>query len=95
MFVLLFIIIGVLAAAPTPSNRKTGAATLPALKPLPGARWATLFEAAEYANIPARTMRDWITKGWLPAYRMGPRQIQIDLNDVDALRRRIPTVDGW
>jgi len=40
-------------------------------------------------------MRDWITKGWLPAYRMGPRQIQIDLNDVDALRRRIPTVDGW
>jgi excisionase family DNA binding protein len=75
--------------AASPSKRKT-----PTLKPLPGARWVKLIEAAEYAQIPMRTMRDWIAKGWLPAYRIGPRQIQIDLNDVDALRRRIPTVDG-
>jgi hypothetical protein len=35
-------------------------------------------------------MRDWIAKGLLPAYRLGPRQIQVDLNDIDALRTRIP-----
>jgi hypothetical protein len=37
-------------------------------------------------------MRDWIKKGILPAYRIGPRLLQIDLNDIDRLRRRVPTV---
>lgn len=60
--------------------------------PPPEPRWVYLPEAAQYANVPYRTMRDWIKDGLLPAYRIGPRLIQVDLHDVDALRRRIPTV---
>jgi excisionase family DNA binding protein len=58
-------------------------------------RWATGLPAASaYAGVAVRTLRDWIAKGWLPAYRIGPRQIQIDLNDIDALRTRIPAANG-
>jgi excisionase family DNA binding protein len=58
-------------------------------------RWATLKAASEYAGgVPVRTLRDWIAKGLLPAYKIGPRQVQVDLNDVDALRVRIPTANG-
>ncbi len=57
----------------------------------PEPRWASLLEAGEYAAVPHRTVRDWIKRGWLPGYRIGPRQIQVDLNDVDKLRRRIPS----
>jgi excisionase family DNA binding protein len=55
-------------------------------------RWATLDEAATYAKIRKRTLRQWIADGLLPAYRMGPHLIQIDLNDIDRLRTRIPAV---
>jgi excisionase family DNA binding protein len=61
----------------------------------PGDRWVTgLSDAADYAKLPVRTLRDWIAKGLLPAYRIGPRQIQINLDDIDALRVRIPTANG-
>jgi excisionase family DNA binding protein len=64
-------------------------------KPRSQPRWATLKVASEYAGgIPVRTLRDWIAKGLLPAYKIGPRQIQVDLNDVDALRVRIPAANG-
>ena len=49
-----------------------------------------LIDAARYAGVPVRTMRDWVAKGLLPAYRIGPRQIQIDRHDIDRLRKRIP-----
>jgi hypothetical protein len=39
-------------------------------------------------------VRDWVAKGRLPAYRIGPRRIQIDLNDIDAMRVRIPAANG-
>lgn len=55
-------------------------------------RWRSLAEASEYSGgIPISTLRDWIRKGRLPAYRLGPRQLQVDLNDLDALRQRVPT----
>ena len=60
----------------------------------PEPRWARLLDAADYAGVPHRTMRDWISRGLLPAYRIGPRQIQADLNHVDALRKRIPAANG-
>jgi excisionase family DNA binding protein len=49
-----------------------------------------LIDAACYAGVPVRTMRDWVSKGLVPAYRIGPRQIQIDRHDIDRLRKRIP-----
>jgi excisionase family DNA binding protein len=59
----------------------------------PGPRWALFPEAVAYAAVSANTMRDWIRDGRLPAYRIGPRLLQVDLDDVDALRRRVPTVE--
>jgi excisionase family DNA binding protein len=55
-------------------------------------RYVPFGEAVAYANVSAGTMRDWIRRGLLPAYRIGPRLLQIDLNDVDQLRRPVPTV---
>lgn len=60
-----------------------------------GPRWARIGDAAEYAGVPTRTLRGWISSGLLPAYRLGPKIIQIDLNDVDAMRRRIPTAADY
>ena len=56
-------------------------------------RWARFNNAADYAGVPRRTLRDWVSRGRLPAYRIGPRQLQVDLNDIDALRVRIPTAE--
>jgi excisionase family DNA binding protein len=54
-------------------------------------RWAFLKEAEAYSGVPVRTLRDWIARGWLPATRLGPKRIQVDLNDLDALRRELPS----
>ena len=56
-------------------------------------RWLTLAEAAERANLPTRTLRDLISRGTVPAYRIGPRQIRIREDHLDRAFRRIPTVD--
>jgi excisionase family DNA binding protein len=60
-----------------------------ARRPSPEPRWATMKEAVEYSRIPWRTLRRWIGEGRLPGYRIGPRLIQVDLNDLDRLRRRL------
>nr|WP_228489369.1 helix-turn-helix domain-containing protein [Raineyella fluvialis] len=54
-------------------------------------------EAAAHigGGINPRTVREWISAGILPAYRVGPRFIRVDLNDVDALAERIPTAGQW
>jgi excisionase family DNA binding protein len=57
-------------------------------------RWATLAQASDYSTIPVKTLRDWASRGRLPLYRFGPRQLRVDLNDIDALVRRVPTASG-
>ncbi len=57
-------------------------------------RFASLPVGAAYAGVPVRTLRSWITRGLVPGYRIGPRLIQVDLNDIDDLRRRIPAGRG-
>jgi excisionase family DNA binding protein len=57
-------------------------------------RRVPLAEAAAYGPVKTRTLRDWIAKGLLPGYRIGPRLILVDLNDLDRLMRRIPTVSN-
>lgn len=48
-------------------------------------------EGAEYLGVTTRTIRRRIADGSLTAYRMGPRLIRVDLNELDNLLRPIPT----
>lgn len=50
--------------------------------------------AAEYAQVNYRTIRRYIAAGRLTGYRMGPRLIRVDLDELDALLRPIPTAGG-
>jgi excisionase family DNA binding protein len=62
----------------------------------PEPRWATVAEAYAHLRgaVSERTLRRWIAQGRLTGHRLGPRKIQIDLNELDALRgpiRPVPT----
>jgi excisionase family DNA binding protein len=62
---------------------------------LPNRRIASISDAAEYSGVHPRTIRRHIAAGRLTGYRMGPRLIRVDLNEVDErLLRPIPTVVG-
>jgi excisionase family DNA binding protein len=54
-------------------------------------RWASVREAHDYlhAQVSERTLRRWIADGRLTGHRLGPRRLQIDLNELDALRAPI------
>ena len=47
-------------------------------------------EAAEYANVHPSTLRRRIADGQLPAYRVGPKLLKVDIDDVEALIRPVP-----
>jgi len=57
-------------------------------------RLRSIADAAEFAGVNPRTIRRRIADGTLIGYRMGPRLIRIDLNELDALLRPIPTAGG-
>ena len=47
-------------------------------------RWASVTEAADYAHLAPRTLRQHIAEGNLPAYiPRGSRVMRVDLNDID------------
>jgi excisionase family DNA binding protein len=50
--------------------------------------------AAAYADVSTRTLRRYISHGRLTGYRVGPRLIKVDLNEVDAIVRPTRTVRG-
>jgi excisionase family DNA binding protein len=47
-------------------------------------RWASMQETAEYMGVSLRTVREWISQGNIPGYRINARVIRVDLNEVDA-----------
>lgn len=57
-------------------------------------RLTSLADAAAYAGVTPKTIRRRIADGTVPAYRMGPRLLRVDLDDLDAAMRRIPTTGG-
>lgn len=57
----------------------------------PQRRLASIAVAATHADVSARSIRRWISAGLIPGYRVGPRLVKVDLNDLDRLARRIPT----
>lgn len=52
----------------------------------------SISQAAEYAGVHPKTIRRRISDGSLPAYRMGKRLIRVDLREVEALLRPVPSV---
>jgi excisionase family DNA binding protein len=54
-------------------------------------RLATIPTAAEYAAVCTKTIRRRIADGSLTGYRLGPRVLRVDLNEVDAMLKPIPT----
>lgn len=54
-------------------------------------RWASLAHAAEYYDCSVNTMRRYIANGDLPARRVAGKTVKIDLNDVDAMAKLIPS----
>ncbi len=54
-------------------------------------RLATIAEAADYIRCTTRTVRRMVSRGDLVAVRIGPRMLRVDLNQIDALAREIPT----
>lgn len=51
----------------------------------------SLGDAADYAQVSPRTLRRYISAGRLTGFRIGPRAIRVDLDEIDALLRPIPT----
>jgi excisionase family DNA binding protein len=60
----------------------------------PPRRFTSVEGAATYADVSQRTIWRWIHRGILPAHRVGPRLVKIDVNDLDALAKRVPTAGG-
>jgi len=56
----------------------------------PSRNLASIADAAAYARVHPRTIRRAIAAGRLTGYRMGPRLIRVDLNELDAMLRPIP-----
>jgi excisionase family DNA binding protein len=54
-------------------------------------RLTSVENAAHYADVSTRSIRRWIAAGLLPGYRVGPRLVKVDLDDLDRLARCIPT----
>lgn len=57
-------------------------------------RLVSIMQAAEYAACSPKTIRRRIADGSLTGYRMGKRMIRVDLDELDALLRPIPTTVG-
>lgn len=50
-----------------------------------------LADAAASCGVYPITIRRWISAGRLPAYRVGPRLLRVDADDVARLARPVPT----
>jgi excisionase family DNA binding protein len=47
-------------------------------------RYAKVADAATYLDVNQATIRTMLADGRLTAYRLGPRVLRVDLNEVDA-----------
>lgn len=57
-------------------------------------RLGTIADAAEFARVNPKTIRRRIADGSLTGYRIGPRAIRVDLDELDGLLRPIPAAGG-
>ncbi len=57
-------------------------------------RMVGVAEAAAYIGISTPTLRHWIKTGRLPAVRLGPKLLRVDLDDIDAMTRPVEPTNG-
>lgn len=57
-------------------------------------RLMTLAQTSEKLSLDQKTIRRYIATGRLTGYRIGPRAIRVDADEVEALCTRIPAADG-
>lgn len=60
----------------------------------PAPRYASVAEAALYAQMSPRTIRRWADSGRLTKYRQGPKRVQVDLNELDQQRQLVRPREG-
>lgn len=51
----------------------------------------TLAQAADALSLDEKTLRRYIAQGLLTGYRIGPRALRLDADEIEALARPIPT----
>jgi excisionase family DNA binding protein len=52
-------------------------------------RLVSMAEAAEIAGVHHLTIRRWIAKGVLTGYRVGPRLIRVDLDELESIIQQV------
>jgi excisionase family DNA binding protein len=52
-------------------------------------RLSSIYGVAEEYDVSPRTVRRWIADGRITGYRVGPRLIKVDLNELDAILRPV------
>jgi excisionase family DNA binding protein len=55
-----------------------------------GRRRASIRQAAEYAGVSSRTIRRYIVAGRITGYRIGPKLLKVDLNEIDRIITPVP-----
>jgi excisionase family DNA binding protein len=48
-------------------------------------RYASIGQAADYAGVSSRTIRRYIVAGRITGYRVGPKLLKVDLNEIDRI----------
>ena len=51
----------------------------------------SIFDAAARVGVSTKTIRRWIASGHLAGYRMGPRLLGLDPDELDKMLTLIPT----
>jgi excisionase family DNA binding protein len=57
-------------------------------------RLASVQIGSEETGLSQKAIRRYISTGRIHGYRLGPKLIRIDLNELDELLRPIPAADG-
>jgi excisionase family DNA binding protein len=56
-------------------------------------RLASIQKGEDYSGLSSKTLRRYIAAGRIHGYRLGPKLLRIDLNELDDLLKPIPTAD--
>lgn len=55
-------------------------------------RFVTLAHASQTHDLDQKTLRRYVAQGTLTGYRIGPRALRLDADEVENLARPIPAV---